>query len=88
MAKSNKNQEFINYVWSFYSPNEIYGSFFENTLTKEEVEKALEIRLSNLETPFDGDSMDREMVRDIMFYNRGKRVDFEYDMTRFFPKAS
>lgn len=84
MARSNKKQEFIDYVWSFYAPNDLYGDFFENTLTKEEIVKALKIRLANKKLAFDGDSMDREIVRDIMFYNRGKTTGLEYDMKKFF----
>lgn len=84
MAKSNKTQEFIDYVWSFYAPNDLYGEFFNNTLTKEEIIKAVNIRKANKKLPFEGDSLDREIVRDIMFYNRGKKDDLEYDLKEFF----
>jgi len=84
MIKSNKTQEFIDYIWSFYAPNDLYGEFFNNTLTKEEVIKAVKIRKANKKLPFDGDSLDREIVRDIMFYNRGKKDGLEYDLKEFF----
>lgn len=66
------NQNFISYVLSFYGPNEIYGSFFEHSLTQTEVEEAVKQRLENKSIPFVGDSMDRELVRDIILKNREK----------------
>lgn len=83
-ATNKKTLEFIEYVWSFYAPNDLYGSFFDNTLTKDEVVKAVEMRKKNTDKlSFDGDSMDREIVRDIMFYNRGKKKGLEYDISSF-----
>lgn len=64
-------KSFEAYVWSFYGPNEIYGKFFNNNLTMDEVKLAVSIRLHTTDTPFDGDSFDRELVRDIMFVMRG-----------------
>lgn len=86
MKTSKKTQDFIEYVWSFYAPNDLYGRFFDNNPTKEEIIKAIEIRKTNKKLEFDGDSIDREIVRDIMLYNRGAR-DLEYDMGEYFKKG-
>lgn len=61
---------FTDYVLSFYGPNEIYGHFFNHTLSREEVTQAIEERLQDDSFPFDGDSADRERVRDIIEKNR------------------
>lgn len=61
---------FADYVLSFYGPGEIYGHFFNNTLTRKEVEVAIKERLEDDSFPFDGDFADRERVRDIMEKNR------------------
>lgn len=55
-------EDFIDYVMSFYGPGEIY----DMGATRREVEIAIGIRLGNTEIPFDGDSVDREMIRDII----------------------
>ena len=53
-----------------YQGNSIYGKeFFPSTggVTKAEIILAIKIRmLLNIDLPFDGDSMDREIIRDIM----------------------
>jgi len=53
-----------------YQDDSIYGKeFFPSTggVTKAEIILATKIRmLTNIELPFDGDSTDREIVRDIM----------------------
>jgi hypothetical protein len=62
--------EFVDYVLSFYGPNELY----DLGATREEVLQALAVRLLIGETggqvPFEGDTVDRELVRDIMIKNR------------------
>jgi hypothetical protein len=59
--------DFIDYVMSFYGPGEIY----DMGATRREVEIAIGIRLGKPEIPFDGDSVDREMIRDIILEMRG-----------------
>ncbi len=81
-AKSISIQEFTEYVWKFYAPNEMYGEFFENNLTKEELAKAIKTRIKNAELEFYGDSIDREIVRDIMLRNRGV-TGLEYDLSKY-----
>ena len=66
------NETFISYVLSFYGPSQIYGGFFNHSLTLSEVETAVRQRLENSKIPFVGDSADREMVRDILLKNREK----------------
>lgn len=63
---------FVDYVMSFYSnrPDSVYP---ELDFAEDEVYKALATRLTRkkyAETPFDGDSLDREIVRDIVLEAR------------------
>ena len=44
----------------------------------EEVEKAIKIRLSKIKLKFDGDSIDREIVRDIIFKLREPNAETEH----------
>ena len=74
-----KIEDFKKYVWSFYGEDQgLYRDFFDNNLTMEEIEKAIEIRLSNMKLAFDGDSLDREIVRDIIFKMRDKNAKTEH----------
>lgn len=59
---------FAEYVWSFYGPNKIHGDFFGHTLTKAELLLAVNERAKS--PHFDGDSIDREAVRDLMTFHR------------------
>lgn len=55
--------EFVDYVMSFYGQGEIY----DMGVTRDEVLLATGIRLErNKDIPFDGDSLDREKVRDVI----------------------
>ena len=62
---------FVNYMMSFYSnsPDSIYP---ELDFDESEIRKALNTRLTRkkYELPFEGDSVDREIVRDIVLENR------------------
>jgi hypothetical protein len=64
-------KEFVDYVMSFYGQGEIY----DIGATRDEVLKAIDVRL-NCELyslmPFDGDSIDREAVRDIILATRAE----------------
>jgi len=63
--------DFINYCHDFYGENGIY----DLGMTKEELWKGLELRLRNhSETPFDGDTVDRELVRDEVLSLRKSEV--------------
>lgn len=64
---------FKDYVWGFYGPEKIMGKTFNNSLTREELDKAVELRMKNQDIAFDGDSFDREIVRDIMLALRGEK---------------
>lgn len=65
----NDRAEFVNYVLDFYG----VGGLYDFGAVAEEVEKALDIRLErHKEVWFDGDSFDREVVRDIMLEMRGE----------------
>ncbi len=84
-------KNFKDYIWSFYGKDKgIYKDFFDNNLTMEEVEKAIKIRLSKIKLKFDGDSIDREIVRDIIFKLREPNAETEYefiDLEIFSDKA-
>ena len=57
--------EFIDYVFDFYGKDGIY----DINATKEQIATATNIRLKSLKyvkIPFDGDTVDRELVRDIL----------------------
>ena len=74
-----KIENFKKYVWSFYGRGEgIYKDFFGNNLKMKEVERAIQIRLSNIKLEFDGDSIDREIVRDIIYKLRDHKAQTEY----------
>ena len=66
----NTHQEFIDYVLNFYAEGEIY----DMRMTAKEAHRALNVRLQNEDLPFEGDSVDREMVRDIVLANRQQLV--------------
>ena len=67
-------QEFVDYVWSFYSPNsELYPI---KGLTKKDIFTAFNEYVRRIESNNyqyyswgDGDSLDRERVRDILLEN-------------------
>jgi hypothetical protein len=72
-------KNFKDYFWSFYGKDVgIYKDFFDNNLTIRELDRAMEIRLSNMKLEFDGDSIDREIVRDIIFKMRDKNAKTEH----------
>jgi hypothetical protein len=75
-----KIENFKKYVWSFYGTDEgIYKNFFGNNLKMKEVERAVEIRLSNMQIEFAGDSIDREIVRDIIYKMRDPKAQVEHN---------
>lgn len=74
--------DFVDYVMSFYGEGGVYEEFFEGGVTEEEVRKATNQYLKNVAKGFGnwggGDSTDREIVRNIMFQNRGmQKTSFE-----------
>lgn len=67
--------EFIKYVQSFYGPKGIYSEFFATNPPKPSDYKAAFRTLMALREKhgieFDGDSFDREQMRDILFVRMG-----------------
>ena len=64
---------FVNYVYDFYGREGIYGKEFfpPHGVTFAEIMLATKIRkLMNIDLPFGGDTIDREIVRDIMLEAR------------------
>ncbi len=69
---ANMDEEFVDYLMEFYGPRGMYGKkFFGNGVSKDEIRKALDI-LKSSGHDFEGDSIDREYCRDIMFNLRGQ----------------
>lgn len=65
----NEDLEFLDYCLSFYGE----GGMYECGLTPEDLTKAILIRKTfNFATEFEGDSIDREMVRDIALIAKGE----------------
>lgn len=65
-------KEFVDYTFGFYGPNEMYAHYFTTPVTKAEIKAATLIRIKTGQ--FEGDSFDREAVRDIMLSARGNFV--------------
>lgn len=62
-------KEFVDYVLSFYGK----GGLYDIGATEEDVKIALNIRLkTRQDIEFDGDSFDREIVRDIILAMKEK----------------
>jgi hypothetical protein len=79
------NHGFTAYVWSFYGIGGVYGEFFkENPITVDEVIKTEKQLRKMIGNNFEGDSIDRERMRDLMMINR-KAINIEeceYKMTK------
>jgi len=66
--------EFVEYVLSFYGT----GGIYDFGATEADVRGALDQRLRTAtDFPFEGDSIDRELVRDIMLKDRELQHNFE-----------
>ena len=73
MVKPSELCEFVDYVESFYGDDGIYDLGFK--VTREHIWNATATHLANLECVpdvFEGDTVDREMVRDLMIKAEGK----------------
>ncbi len=57
---------FIHYVYKFYGRHQLYDMDF----TLHEIKTATCQRLQHQSIPFEGDTVDREIVRDIVLSNR------------------
>lgn len=71
---TNYDFDFIEYCWSFYGPGQVHGDFFDNALTRKELEAATEEYMLTNTADFAADSFDREHIRDIMLVNRNKEA--------------
>ena len=60
------NDSFIKYCLAFYGP----GGLYDLGATYGEIEAALAERLQRDPFPFEGDTVDRELVRDILIETR------------------
>ena len=73
MVKPSKLCEFVDYVELFYGDDGIYNLGF--TVTREHIWNATSVHLMRLtaeRSEFEGDTADREMVRDLMIKAEGK----------------
>lgn len=64
---------FKDYCLAFYGQDGLYPSFLPD-LSEEELDKAISERIDFKGLDFCGDSYDREIVRDLMFYYRGSKL--------------
>jgi hypothetical protein len=79
-------KEFKDYVWNFYGKDVgLYKDMFENTLTMNQLDEGVSILLKNSEFELEGDTFDREILRDIMLFKFMGVKDLEYDVSSFFP---
>ena len=73
-----KIEWFYNYCLEFYGG----GGIYDMGATKDEIVNATTLRLLSLtertKVPFDGDTVDRELVRDIMLELRDGAIDVEW----------
>ena len=78
--KELENEDFIQYVANFYLDGGIRSSFFnENPLTIDEIIEAVNEYVEmadDWEDEYGGDTIDREIVRDILFYKRGCELKY------------
>ena len=56
---------FTNYVFQFYGPNGLYAHYFQNRVTKAKILAATKALIAS-GADFQGDSFDREKVREIL----------------------
>ncbi len=70
-------KKFIAYIFTCYGPKGEFVKFFGDSLTVGEVEIAVKKRLELTQIEFDGDSFDRELVRDILFIMRDRANEVE-----------
>lgn len=73
MVKPSELCEFVDYVESFYGDDGIYNLGF--TVTREHIWNATSVHLMRLtaeRSEFEGDTVDRELVRDLMIKAEGK----------------
>jgi hypothetical protein len=60
-------KEFAEYVYSYYG----YKGIFDMYVSMPEILRAIEVRKVFHQVPFECDSLDREMIRDIILAIRG-----------------
>ena len=77
-------EEFYSYVLDFYGPNGIY----DIGATEEEVKKATEIVKNEVGDDFEGDTVDREKVRDVILDQMRSEEERKEAEKAFRPKAS
>lgn len=65
-------KEFVEYVYGFYGPKGMYSNFFKTNVTKKEIKAATLLRIKSGQ--FEGDTFDREAVRDIILAARGEFI--------------
>jgi hypothetical protein len=64
---TNTIEVFVKYCMSFYGPNQLY----DVNATEDEIRRATNVRIATRpDIEFVGDSVDREMVRDIFLAHR------------------
>jgi hypothetical protein len=77
-------EEFYSYVLDFYGPNGIY----DIGATEEEVKKATEVVKNEVGDDFEGDTVDREKVRDVILDQMRSEEERKEAENAFKPKAA
>ena len=80
---SDEVSDFKSYVKGFYGNKGLYKEYFPpKGASNDEIDHAIEQYVAFAKSKDGswggGDSLDREMVRDVMLYNRGNKKDLEY----------
>ncbi len=68
--------KFVDYTLGFYGPDKIYDYGF----TREEVDIAAKQYLSSTDVEFEGDTIDREIVRDMVLSNRKLKTEIPEEL--------
>ena len=84
------DKEFFNYCYSFYGKGGIFSDMFNGGCTEQELNNAIILRVffptKHIKIAYEGDSTDREIVRDIMLLARNKNEITEYFKPKeFYP---
>ena len=86
------DKEFFNYCWSYYGKGGCYANdMFNGGCTKQELNNAIMVRVffptKHIERfHYEGDTTDREIVRDIMLLTRNPKEITEYfNPKEFYP---
>lgn len=84
MTRQQEIDRFVDYVWDFYGGKSPLYNYFIGDITKQDIVAAT-TKLLNTEYPWGGgDTLDREMVRDLMLTTKGKKaIEYEHGLKKY-----